>query len=198
MESSSTSEGDESADDDETDEPPVDTSTGELAETSTSGVTDDPGAETSTDDGDDTADPTCPNLQSCDSARIIGMVSGDESSGTIDVGGSEATWLTFQVTEDNDAITGEALSFTATLTSPPGVDFDLYVYRGAPNGPTGCGGVMDSSTSNGAQDVVHMSWGEGGIANGVDDRSWVAVEIVVKGDACSDGSAWSLEVDGDS
>ena len=46
------------------------------------------------------------------------------------------------------------------------------------NGQTGCGGVMDSSTAAAGNDVVHMSWGEGGVANGVDDRSWVAVEII--------------------
>ena len=65
------------------------------------------------------------------------------------------------------------------------------------NGQTGCGGVMDSSTAAVGNDVVHMSWGEGGVANGGDDRAWVAVEIIPKGDMCPDGGQWSLSVDGD-
>lgn len=194
--SSSTGENDDDEDDDappdDTEEPPAESSSADMS----ASTTDEPAGESSSDSGDDTANPTCPNEASCDNGRVIGMVSGDESSPGLDIGGTEPTWLTFQVTEDNDSVVGEALRFTATLNSPPGVDFDLYVYRGAPNGPTGCGGVMDSSTSNGASDLVHMSWGEGGVANGGDDRSWVAVEIVVKNDACSDGSAWSLSVEG--
>ena len=151
--------------------------------------------ESSSDDGMPV--PECPNETVCGNAEVIGMVSGDSNSPAIQASGSEPVWLTFQVTEDNDAVTGEALAFTATLSSPPGVDFDLYVYRGAANGQTGCGGVMDSSTAAVGNDVVHMGWGEGGVANGVDDRSWVAVEIIPKGDMCPYGGQWSLNVVGD-
>lgn len=153
-------------------------------------------AESSSDDG--SVPPSdCPNQDTCDGAAIVGEISGDEDSDPIGTAGTESTWLTFQVTEDNDSVAGEAVSFTVTLTSPASVDFDLYVYRGAAGGPTGCNGVMDSSTSAAATDVVHMSWGEAGVANGVDDRAWVAVEIVPKGDMCDDGSQWTLEIVGD-
>ena len=147
--------------------------------------------------GDDMPPPQCPNPVTCETAEVIGMVSGDEASDAIGISGADATWITFQVTEDNDAVVGESLSFTVTLSSPPGVDYDLYVYRGAPGGPTGCSGVLDSSTSASPTDVVHMSWGEAGVANGIDDRAWVAVEVVPK-DTCPDGSQWTLDVDGDS
>lgn len=140
--------------------------------------------------------PECPNPVTCETAEVIGMVSGDETSDDLSTSGADSTWITFQVTEDNDGVVGESVSFTVTLSSPASVDYDLYVYRGAAGGPTGCSGVLDSSTSSSPTDVVHMSWGEAGVANGVDDRAWVAVEIVPK-DACPDGSQWTLEVAGD-
>ncbi len=166
---------------------------------STSTTADPSSAEVSSDGGDDSSPPPdCPNLATCNNAEVIGMVSGDEGSPMLEASGADATWLTFQVTEDNDSVLGEGLSFTATLTSPPGVDFDLFVYRGAVGGPSGCNGVMDSSRSAGANDVVHATWGEAAVANGVDDRAWVAVEIVPKGEVCGDGSEWTLTIDGDS
>jgi hypothetical protein len=186
--------GDASGSDESTLDPASSSGDGESAESSTT-MPDPTTAEASSDDGMPT--PECPNETICANAEVVGMVSGDEDSDPIDVGGSDSTWLTFQVTEDNDSAFGESVSFTATLTSPPGTDFDLYVYRGAVNGQTGCGGVMDSSTAAVGVDVVHMSWGEGGVANGGDDRAWVAVEIIPKGQMCPDGGQWSLSVDGD-
>lgn len=172
-------------------------STGDAASSSgeaSSSSTDAP-AESSSSSGE--PPPSCPNLVTCDTAEVLGMVSGDESSDALVAEGTEPTWITFQVTEDNDGVVGEAVTFTATLTSPASVDYDLFVYRGAVGGPTGCNGVMDSSTSATPTDVVHMSWGEAAVANGIDDRAWVAIEIVPKDPMCADGSSWSLDVDGD-
>lgn len=139
----------------------------------------------------------CPHDTTCPLATVIGEVSGDEGSPPILRQGMEPTWVAFQVTEDNDGVTGENLEFTATLTSPPGIDYDLYVYRGDPGASNGCGGSLDQSTSSGPEDVVHMSWGEGGIANGGDERAWVAAEIVPKAGMCDALAQWSLEIVGD-
>jgi hypothetical protein len=140
--------------------------------------------------------PSCPQEATCATATVIGMVSGDESSDPIQIMGAEPTWVTFQVTEDSDSVAGEAVTFTATLDSPGGSDFDLFAYRGPTGGNTGCNGVMAMSTSAGPQDVVHMSWGEGAVANGGDDRAWVAIEIRPKDD-CDGISMWTLTIDGD-
>jgi hypothetical protein len=139
----------------------------------------------------------CPNDSTCPVATVIGEVSGDEGSPPIVRVGTEATWVSFQVTEDNDGVTGENVEFTATLTSPVGIDYDLYVYRGPPGADSGCGGSLDQSTSAGAEDVVHMSWGEGGVANGGDDRAWLAAEIVPKAGMCDPLAQWSLTIEGD-
>lgn len=165
------------------------TSTGEPVEGSSSS-----GGST----GDDTGmPPACVNALTCPTATVLGMVSGDESSPSLEADGSEPTWLAFQVTEDNDSALGEDLSFTATLQSPPGYDFDLYVYRGADGASNGCNGTLQQSTAASGMDVVSMSWGEGAVANGGDDRRWIAVEIVAKNDMCDPGATWTLTIDGD-
>jgi hypothetical protein len=174
----------------EADDGPAESSTSALESSSDGGAS-------STGAGEDTGTPSeCPQLATCATATVIGMVSGDVSSNDLTTMGSAPTWLSFQVTEDNDAVTGEAVSFTARLDSPPGVDFDLFVHLGAPSGATGCNGMLQQSTSAGAEDVVHMSWGEGAVANGGDDRAWVAVEIVPK-DECDGLAQWTLTIEGD-
>jgi hypothetical protein len=177
---------------------PIDTTTGFPSDGTTSlgdGTTtfDPPPGDSTTDDGGSTGD--CPNLDTCQNASGIGLVSGDQSSPTIGASGSESTWLEFQVTENDDSLVGAQLSFTATLLSPAGADFDLYVYRSGAGGASGCNGTMQSSMSAGGQDAVAMTWGEGLVPNGLDDGVWVAVEIRAKNDVCS-AQEWLLEVEG--
>jgi hypothetical protein len=171
----------------------------DAASSTTMGATDE-GSSGALDDGsssDDGSAEECPTEMTCPMGTVIGEVSGDEASRPIAFEGAESMWVSFQVTEDNDAVTGEAVSFTATLTSPDGFDFDLYVYRGPEGAGSGCGGELEQSTSAGANDVVHMSWGESGVANGGDDRAWVAAEIVAKNGMCDPLAPWSLTIDGD-
>lgn len=139
----------------------------------------------------------CANAGTCNDAIVLGTVSGDEPSPILYASGSEPTWLTFRVTENNDGLSGESLSFQATLTSPPGYDFDLYAFRGPDGGTTGCGGVADESTGVGTLDVVAMSWGEGAVANGGDESAWVAIQIEVKNGVCDPTAEWTLAVEGD-
>ncbi len=138
----------------------------------------------------------CVNTGTCPSASPLGSVSGDEASSAIMAMGDEPTWVTFLVTEDDDSAFGSGMSFTVTLQSPPGADFDLYVFRGIEGGGSGCGGFMQQSNNTGASDVVSMSWGEGGVANGSDDSAWIAVEIVAKDEVCAPPLEWSLSVQG--
>jgi hypothetical protein len=201
--SPATSSGESEGDEDPFPDPdPIDTTTGWPPPDETTGSPDETtsfGDETTfgdptTDDGGPTGD--CPNLATCQGAGSIGMVSGDEGSNTIGTSGSEPTWVEFRVTENDDSLVGASLSFTATLTSPAGANFDLYVYRGVEGGATGCNGFLEQSTSAGAQDEVSMSWGEGVAANGLDDGAWVAVEIRAKDDMCAPPEEWTLTVEG--
>ncbi|MCH9687378.1 MAG: hypothetical protein K0V04_38445 [Deltaproteobacteria bacterium] len=138
----------------------------------------------------------CTNAEMCASAAAIGGVSGDSSSPSIDVSGVMPTWVAFEVSEDDSGVFGSDLSFTATLSSPAGADFDLHVFRGAEGANSGCGGFMQQSTNAGGLDSVSMSWGEGGVANNSDDGVWVAVEIRAKNDVCAPPDEWTLVVSG--
>ena len=111
--------------------PPDETTTGVGDGTTTFEPPDD----STTDDGGMTGD--CPNVDTCQGASGIGLVSGDSGSDTVGASGSESTWIEFQVTENDDSLVGAQLSFTATLQSPAGADFDLYVYRSGAGGASG-------------------------------------------------------------
>lgn len=196
---------DEESDDDPFPEPdPIDTTTGWPPATSVGDETTSFGDETTF--GDETSggppdDTTtgepmgdCPNLATCQGASGIGLVSGDEGSQSIQTSGSEPTWIELQVVETDDSLVGSAMSFTVTLTSPAGANFDLYVYRGVEGGNTGCNGLMQMSTNGGAQDAIAMNWGEGLVPNGLDDSVWVAVEVRAKDDMCMPPQEWTLTV----
>lgn len=176
------------------------TSTGS-ADESTTGLLDDGGSSSSDGGGGDestttdTGEEPCLNETMCSTARAVGGVSGDTGADVLAETGAEPVWLTFQVSEDDSDVAGVAMSFRATLVSPPGADFDLYVYRGTEGGTTGCGGFVQASVTTGV-DSVYMTWGEGLIANGVEDDVWVAVEIVPKDAECAAPEQWSLEVEG--
>lgn len=159
------------------------------------GTTDDDAGEDSSGDDGGSVD-VCVNTTTCPAAAVIGGVSGDTSSASLLETGTEPVWLAFQVSEDDSDIEGASMSFTATLTSPPGADFDLYVYRSVEGGVSGCSGFLQQATTLGL-DVVTMNWGEGLVANGIDDDVWVAVEIVAKTDVCAPPQEWTLTVQGD-
>lgn len=186
--------GDETFDSDTSPWPPSDTTGGDDDETTgggddtTSGMPDD----TTGDDGGPAGN--CADPGTCQTAGSIGTVSGDQGSPSLGHSGTDPTWLRFRVTEDDDSLVGAPLSFTVTLQSPAGADFDLYVHRGMEGGTTGCNGFQQQSTNAGPQDAVAMTWGEGLVPNGLDDSAWVAVEIRAKDDLCAPPQEWTLTV----
>jgi hypothetical protein len=198
-----TSSDDESEGDEDPfpDPDPIDTTSGWGDETTSFGDETTSFGDGTTSVGDSTGDDggsvgNCPNVAMCASAPGLGSISGDDDSSPIVESGSEPTWIEFQVTENDDALVGSGMSFTATLQSPAGANFDLYVYRGVEGGATGCNGFAQQSASPGPQDAVSMSWGEGVAANGLDDGVWVAVEIRAKDDMCAPPQEWTLTVEG--
>lgn len=163
------------------------------ASTGEGGSTGDEGGST----GDDGSGMACDNELTCAAADPIGGVAGDESTPQIVVTGDTPTWVTFQVSENNSDFTGETLSFRVTLASPATADFDLYVFRGPEGGSSGCGGTTMQSTNAAGTDMVQMEWGEGALANNVDDGVWVAVEVRAKNGTCDPPAQWTLTVAGD-
>lgn len=177
---------DDTADDAPAPPPPPDTTGGADGTTGDDGTGDTSGTPVNCDDGS-----TCPG------AAVLGGIAGDESSSQLTTDGDTNTWVTFQVSENNSDVVGEQLSFTASLTSPAGLDYDLHVFRGLEGGATGCGGQQGQSTNAVGIDSVSMSWGEGALANNLDDSAWVAIEIRSKDGVCMPGATWTLTVVGD-
>jgi hypothetical protein len=84
-----------------------------------------------------------------------------------------------------------SLSYRATLTSPPGASYGLFVYTGDSSGPT-CFGATKQGTGNPA--VVTDSWGD---SIGSDDTTWLTLEVRhLSGNACGPSDQWNLTIEG--
>jgi len=126
-------------------------------------------------------------------------VSGDTGSQSVTVSGSQPQWVKVRVTEDESGIVGHKLKVTATLDSPPGENFDVYVYVNTSSDVSlECNALAGSSTNAaGAADTVSKSWGEGTIPNGSDDSRNVSIEVrAAAGTTCNPSSTWSLTIQG--
>ena len=164
-----------------------------------SGGGDAPGGDASSEDGGVCA--TSPD-ECTANATFLGSVAGDESGNPVGASGYTSEWLRLDETEQDSSPIGQAMIFTATLTSPPGMNYDLYAYLGASGGVGNieCTTVKGQSTNPaGEQDQVSFQWGEttGGIANGSDDSATVMIEVRWVSGACSTAQNWSISAHGD-
>ncbi len=153
------------------------------------------GTDTETDAGTDTdgCDLITPDT-TCEMAIALDAVSGDDGSMVAETG-SGATWFLVQVQETNGNIFEEDLSYTVALESPPGVDYDLYVYEGPQDGDPDCEAVPEQGIGEGGLEAVSADWDDDQGIGGQDDSLWLAIEIVhVTGDACD--AQWTLTVTG--
>jgi hypothetical protein len=83
------------------------------------------------------------------------------------------------------------LSYTATLQSPAGTSYGLFVYTGDGSGPT-CFASAQQGTGNPAK--VSDSWGDTPV---LDDGTWLTVEVrYLSGNACGPSDKWTLTVKG--
>jgi hypothetical protein len=137
---------------------------------------------------------TAPNT--CMGATNLGMVSGDEGADTQSATGTGSKWFTVRVTEDDSSTFGTKLQMKATLTSPPGSNYDLYVY--VPGSDTReCSTVSKSSTSSASTDTAGVEFGEGGtFSNGSSDDRTVTVEVRHVSGTCSASDQWTLTING--
>ena len=138
----------------------------------------------------------CASLNVCTGATDLGSVSGDTGADVKTAQGSGSQWFKVRVTENDSSVFGLSLLAKAELTSPPGTNFDLFLYL--PGGGSGqeCSVVSKSSTSTGA-DSASLEWGEGSISNGINDDRTLTVEVRWVSGTCSPSAKWSLTVRGD-
>jgi hypothetical protein len=125
----------------------------------------------------------------CTEAEDLGAINGDQGSMTVTATGSTSRWLALNVAEIS--YNSRNVSYRATLTSPPGVDWDLYVYNGTVDG-FDC--AAQPTVASGDPETVYKTWSD---ENGVDDSRIIGFEVRwVSGEACVDAAAWTLTVEG--
>lgn len=146
--------------------------------------------------GGGTGTGTCAASNTCMGATDLGMVSGDTGADVKSAQGTGSKWFTVRVTEDDSSVFAVALWMKATLNSPAGANYDLYVY--VPGSDTReCSAVSKSSTSSATTDTAGVEFGESGsFSNGGDDDRTVTIEVRHVSGPCTASDQWTLTVNG--
>lgn len=140
----------------------------------------------------------CTSTATCATAMALGSVSGDTGNATVQASGYQSAWYQVRVTEDNSSAFAAPMNLTAQLASPAGTNYDLFLYVNTGSDVIECTTVSTSSTSTGATDVAHLTWGETGtFANGADDSRTVSIEVRPISGSCTPGATYQLTVTGD-
>jgi hypothetical protein len=136
----------------------------------------------------------CAATSTCATANSTGSVSGDTTSAPVVVTGDTSAWVLVRVTEDDSGTFGVKLSLRATLASPAGANFDLYMYEDA---PTQCTTATKQSVMTSGSDVINTSFGESGFfSNGSKDDKDIYVEVRQVSGSCKAGTNWTLTFEG--
>ncbi|MBX3224263.1 MAG: hypothetical protein KF795_27355 [Labilithrix sp.] len=139
---------------------------------------------------------SCASPNVCAAATHLGSVSGDTGADVKSAQGHTSQWFTVRVTENDSGLAGVQLWMTASLTSPPGTNYDLYVYVPATD-TLECSAVSYQSTSSSATDSVTAKFGESGLfSNGSDDDRTVTVEVRHVSGTCDSANKWTLNLYG--
>jgi hypothetical protein len=188
-------------DDDSTSSSSSSSSSGGSSSSSSSG-----GSSSSSSSSGSTANDPC-RVTVCNTAKMQTSISGDTASSPRTITGAASQWFTVDVTEDVGGIfsTARNLRLKATLTSPPGKNFDLFLYLPTSGGVKECH-LNDESSEEaaGVDDVVSLVWGEGdsGDPNGSSDTRTVTIEVrEIKDPAapaatCDPTAKWTLKLEG--
>lgn len=138
---------------------------------------------------------TAPEM--CTVAEPLPAVAGDKNADMVTRTGDTNKFFKIHIEEqDSGILDPEDLSYTVSLTSPPGAQYNLIVRESSqaasvPN----CNGTPKNGT--GAPQSVHASWGDDQGFGGEDDSVWLIIEIQhVSGEACGPDNSWTLLVRG--
>jgi hypothetical protein len=137
-----------------------------------------------------------PPTNTCETARDIGSVAGDEGSTPVTAQGTCAEFVRVRVVEANSNAVGAAMRLSVTL-SPAGHDFDLYAFLDPARDQLACASPFARSETNGVSaESVGLRWGEGSVANGTDDGRTVVLAVTSASGPCPPGATWSLTATG--
>lgn len=145
----------------------------------------------------DAAMATCAGTATCETAMVLGNVSGDSQNQKLTASGYQGAWYRVRVSEDSSSIGGLSLRVAAKLTSPSAPMFDVLVYVNTGSDVLECSTTTGSVSTTGNTKQVRAEWGEGTISNGSDDGRNVSIEIrPLMTTGCSPTATWQLEVEG--
>lgn len=137
---------------------------------------------------------SCVSAATCQTAQLLGAVSGDTNNDKLTSAGTQSAWFRVLVTEDEHGFGGVSLRVAARIVSPPGADFDVFVYLNPAQKVVECNNQFGQRTSG---DEVKAEWGESTFANNNDDGRDVSIEVRPVSGSCSGSQMWQLEVEGD-
>jgi hypothetical protein len=143
--------------------------------------------------GGDPCDFSAPDT--CATAEQLADVSGDEGD-TVAVAGAGSKWFKVHVKETDSSVFETDLSYKVSLSSPAGMDYDLFVKQGPQDGSPNCGAAEVKGSPSGSAESVSQSWDDDQGIGGEDDSLWLNIEVrYVSGDDCD--AKWTLTVVGD-
>ena len=127
----------------------------------------------------------------CAGSETLPAIAGDKGNDARIAKGTTSKWFKVQVNEVvSSIISFPQLSYTASLTTPPGMDFDLFEYDGTTSTPS-CSGNPKHALGN--PESVSDSWGD---TLNSDDTRWLTLEVrYVSGEMCP-SDQWVLTVKG--
>ena len=134
-------------------------------------------------------------VETCATAEPLPAIAGDENGPTVTRTGSKSKWYKIKIEEQNSSVFEQALSYRVTLTSPPGMNYDLRVLEGPQNGNPNCNATPKIGA--GTPETVQATWDDDQGFGGEDDSVWLSIEVLyVSGSTCGPNSEWTLSVVG--
>jgi hypothetical protein len=145
----------------------------------------------------DGALPSCASADMCQSAMMLGTVSGDTGNVKLTASGYRSAWYRVRVTEDDSSVTGLSLRVAAKLTSPGAPMFDVFVYLNAGSDQVECATTTGTTSTAGMTKSVRAEWGEGTFSNGSEDGRNVSIVVrPLAQSGCAAAATWQLEIEG--
>jgi hypothetical protein len=131
----------------------------------------------------------------CATAEVLPAIAGDQGGPTITRKGDSSKWFKVHIQEQDSSISETDMSYTVSLISPPGMDYNLKVHQGPQEGNPDCN--VAPINGSGSPESVSGSWDDDQGFGGEDDSVWLNIEVeYVSGSACGPNAEWTLTVAG--
>jgi len=132
---------------------------------------------------------------------MMAEVAGDDGAQVQTQFGTTSQWITVRIVETKfDPVdqNKNAMSYTVTLQSPPGMDFDVYVQEGPNDGGAVCNGAPQKGSGVAGAESVKATWNDNiSFGDDKDDHRYLSIEVrYVSGTKCGSEAQWKLTVAG--